>query len=363
MLLGALILGANMGLMGQMFHVNAPFFELLLAWGIGVLAMAYSLRLTSLGMLSVILVSLGYWNFWGYAIPFSLEEFSWSSLLRQYMPLVAGAIFIPLAYWCRSRWIFGLAASLVVLSLEIKIGFFRPGANWLLAIAFALPPALLWSYDDSLWVLAWRQQPQAAIAVATFQPLARSLAFVFLGVKFFLSSFFWFWDSYRSRYTYFAPEPRFNWIALLDILILSGLAIYQWWRLVLIAQRQQSTPQAKRATLFVGMSIAIAALVAFWHATITPIPVIATFIFNILLFLLAVGLIRQGLAEGKRNPFWEGIVLLTLRILSWFLLSNTGLLFKSLIFVLCGVGVIVVGLWFERYVRTLSHAPSTRSSS
>jgi uncharacterized membrane protein len=30
LLLGALILGANMGLMGQMFHVNAPFFELLL---------------------------------------------------------------------------------------------------------------------------------------------------------------------------------------------------------------------------------------------------------------------------------------------------------------------------------------------
>ena len=31
LILGALILGANMGLMGQMFHINAPFYELLFA--------------------------------------------------------------------------------------------------------------------------------------------------------------------------------------------------------------------------------------------------------------------------------------------------------------------------------------------
>lgn len=63
LLLGALILGANMGLMGQMFHINAPFNELLLAWGVGVLAMSYSLRLTSLGVLSILLIGLGYWDF------------------------------------------------------------------------------------------------------------------------------------------------------------------------------------------------------------------------------------------------------------------------------------------------------------
>ncbi len=44
LILGALILGANMALMGQIYHVDIPFYELMLAWGIGVLAMAYSLR-------------------------------------------------------------------------------------------------------------------------------------------------------------------------------------------------------------------------------------------------------------------------------------------------------------------------------
>jgi uncharacterized membrane protein len=351
LLLGALILGANMGLMGQLFHISGPFFELLLVWGIGVLAMAYSLRLTSLGVLSIILVSLGYWNFWGNAV-FSLEEFSWLYLLKHYLPLLAGIMFVPLAYWCRSRWIFGLAAALVVFSLETKLGFFRPSANWLLAIAFALPPALLWGYDDSLW-LSRRRQPQAR--TVTFAPLARSLAFIFLGVLFFLYSFHWLWNSYRS-----ASKLEFPWL-LLDILILSGLAIYQWWRLAMQARTPQANPQENWTTLFVGGLIAIASLVAFWHTEITPIPELATLIFNVLLLLLGVSFIRQGLARGERNPFLEGIALLTLRILGWFLLANTGLLFKALIFVLCGVGVLVAGLWFDRYVRTLNYGSNTRS--
>lgn len=73
LILGALILGANMGLMGQMFHISNPFYELLLAWGVGVLAMAYSLRLTSLGVLSILLIWLGYWGSWS-----NLFSQSWS---------------------------------------------------------------------------------------------------------------------------------------------------------------------------------------------------------------------------------------------------------------------------------------------
>jgi len=48
------------------------------------------------------------------------------------------------------------------------------------------------------------------------------------------------------------------------------------------------------------------------------------------------------------------MVLVTLRIVTWFVLIETGLVLKSLLFILCGVVVIAVGLWFERYVRTLS---------
>ena len=52
LLLGALMLGGNMALMGQMFHVRGELFQLFIAWAVGVLLMAYSLRLTSLGILA-----------------------------------------------------------------------------------------------------------------------------------------------------------------------------------------------------------------------------------------------------------------------------------------------------------------------
>lgn len=351
LLLGALILGANMGLMGQMFHISSPFYELLLAWGVGVLAMAYSLRLTSLGVMSIILIWLGYWGFWGWSTSSLIEEefFSWSSLMGQHMPLLAGLMFVPLAYWCRSGWIFALGAIAVISSLEANIQLFRfalfngsslKSVGWILAIAFALPPALLWGYDDSLWV--YRR---------AFQPIARNLALFCLGVLFYLSSSTWFWSRLSDVPSVY-QSTRLIWFFLLDALILSGLAIFEWLRLAWLPRKERSYQSENLTTIVIGVFIAIAALVPFWHISVAPISVLATFIFNVLLFLLAAGLMREGLAQGERRAFWSGMVLLTLRILSWFLLSATGLLFKSLIFILCGVGVISVGLWFERYVRT-----------
>jgi len=380
LILGALILGANMGLMGQMFHISRPFYELLLAWGIGVLAMAYSLRLTSLSVLSIILVLLGYWRFWWNAVLDAwltssfLDEFSWSSFLGQHMPLLVCLMFVLLAYWCRSRWIFALAAIALVFSLEGNILMSSAQvvsaqfAAWMLAIAFTLPAALLWGYDDSLWVYSnLFQEPNVRrdrldlAAISSFQPIAHNLALFFLGIVFYISSFYEFWNT-LSFTSSEARSPILSWFPLLDILILTGLAIFEWLRLALLV-RNQRLHQSDLTTLVIGIFICVSALVPFWHLSVAPIPVLATFIFNVLLFLLAAGLMREGLAQGERRAFWSGMVLLTLRILTWFLLSATGLAFKSLVFILCGVGVIAIGLWFERYVRTLSNKPKTRRSS
>lgn len=61
LLLGALLIGANMALLAQIFHISGSGYELFLAWGIGVLVMAYSLHLASLGILALLLVQIGYW--------------------------------------------------------------------------------------------------------------------------------------------------------------------------------------------------------------------------------------------------------------------------------------------------------------
>lgn len=378
LILGALILGANMGLMGQMFHISRPFYELLLAWGIGVVAMAYSLRLTSLGVLSILLVWLGYWGFWQNFVPqrwsslFLVEEFSWLFFLGEHMPLLICLMFIPLAYWCRSRWIFALAAIALVFSLEGNVLMLNlPAVSaqsmaWMLAITFTLPAALLWGYDDSLWVYGnlfqqsnLRRDRQDVAAMSSFQPIAQNTALFFLGIVFLIASFSEFWNNLAFTSSE-ARSPVLSWLPLLDILLLSALAIVEWLRLALLVRQRFN--QSNLTTIVIGVLLFISALLPFWHLSVAPIPVVATFMFNVMLFLLAAGLIREGLAQGERRAFWSGMVLLTLRILTWFLLSATGLAFKSLVFILCGVGVIAIGLWFERYVRTLSNKPSRHSS-
>ena len=115
LLLGALLLGANMGLISQMFHQSGTAYELLLTWGIGVLAMAYSLNLSSLGILSVILVSIAY----AIAMPESWwngGDLSGYGFAIEYMPLLTSFLFVPLAYRCRSGWLFGLSAFLAIYS-------------------------------------------------------------------------------------------------------------------------------------------------------------------------------------------------------------------------------------------------------
>src|SRR4028119_72967 len=90
LLLGALTLGANMALMSQMFHQSGPIYQLYLVWGLGVLAMAYSLRLTLLGILAILLIGLGYVQ--GQPEFVAIGEFSWLRLLVQHMPVLAALL-------------------------------------------------------------------------------------------------------------------------------------------------------------------------------------------------------------------------------------------------------------------------------
>jgi uncharacterized membrane protein len=99
----------------------------------------------------------------------------------------------------------------------------------------------------------------------------------------------------------------------------------------------------------IALLILITALIPLYHLNFIRIPELATFLFNVLSFLLAVGLIREGLALGNRKSFWGGMVLITLQIISRVFEYNTELLLKSFVFVLCGIGVIAAGLWFERH--------------
>ncbi|MDJ0555256.1 MAG: hypothetical protein QNJ68_12605 [Microcoleaceae cyanobacterium MO_207.B10] len=108
------------------------------------------------------------------------------------MALVTVVLFIPLAYWCRSRIIFSLATLILLLALEISLFRIFDLLNHGLwgAIALTLPPALLWGYDDITL---------PKINSRIFLPLTINLAIWYLSLGFFYLSFQGIWNNFLLR--------------------------------------------------------------------------------------------------------------------------------------------------------------------
>lgn len=365
LLLGALILGANLALTGQLFHRSGTAYELCLIWGLGVLAMAFGLRLTMLGIVAILIMGIGYWyGIWELTY---VEALPGLNLLMQYMPLVSGIVFIGLAYWCRSRVIFALGAIAMISSLEVVIAdvgrLFDPLPGLPVAIAFVLPPALLWSYSDDV-LLRGRF---ANLLPHPFRPIAQGLASLFLLLLTYGMSFHWVWSEHRdllpiSRHLSYLFTTGSPLLLNLNLVVLTLVTLVGWFLLARPGERRSQWGLAEADAIFLVL-LATIAVVTYWHWGIHPIQAIATLVFNIVLFLMASSLIRNGLAQGSRLLFWCGLVTLSLQILSRMLEYDTGLLLKSIAFVLCGVGVLLIGFWFERHVRQLNQPAAIARTS
>jgi uncharacterized membrane protein len=347
--LSALILGANIALMGQIFNINGSTAELFFAWGFGVLVMAYALSLNSLGVLAIILIQIGYWiglrDFWS-----SPGELSWARLAVRHMPILSWLLFVPLAYICRSRWIFGMGIVAFTISLQYNLNplpllTLSDVVPWVASFALVLPPALFWSYDDLLF---------PTINYRLFQPLARNLGLLCFGIVFYLLSFRWQWQSFDDAFS----QPNnfssvFRSLPIIDLGILSGLAVLQW----LFMLRQRNNPMRREVffkTLIISIFLGCILVIPFWHQAIARVTEFGVIVFNVLLVTLAWGLIQEGLKLRDRRPFWCGMLLLTLQVISRVLEYDTDLLFKSLVFVTCGYCLITAGLWFEKRLSSSS---------
>lgn len=338
LLLGALLLGANMGLMSQMFHQSGAIYELFLIWGLGVLAMAYSLNLESLGIVAVILLGISYqnsmWESWWHG-----SNFSGSQLAIEYMPLLISFLFIPLAYRCRSNWLFGLSVFLAIYSFILHNNLVFNGIS--ISISYCLPAALLWAYKNSLWTHSSSNQN-------LFDRIARNLAIFCLSCLFYWFSFHWIWENSWNVTRSEIDDSTSN---LINIIIFLAITIYAWWQL---GRTNNSRWQIDRTSSFVGMGLIISGSLFWYQTSIGNLNGIATTIFNLMLLFLAIELIRQALATGKRGGFWSGIILLVVQICSRMLEYETELILKAIVLFICGIAIILAGLWFERYLQTLN---------
>ncbi|MEM9925061.1 MAG: DUF2157 domain-containing protein [Cyanobacteria bacterium P01_D01_bin.50] len=338
LLLGGLLLGANMAFMAQTFHISGSEYELYLFWGLGVLVMAYSLCLASLGVFAFVLLNIAYWMGLG-ELSSSYGDFSLGLLILENMPILWLAMFVPLAYLCKSRWIFALSTIAFAISLQFNLN--RYSTSLIKLFVFALPPALLWSYDDLLF---------PKVNHRWFQSIARNLALLFFSILFYVLSFQGYWKSSSYYSTDINSIPN---LFILYLGILTALTIYQWFHL-LRPKSNRSSQGIDITNIGISIFVVMAAFAPILRQDTYITPVLEIFVFNILLALLACGMIRQGLEVNQRGAFWGGMILLTLQIITRMLEYDTDLLFKSLVFVLCGVAVISAGLWFERHLNSVS---------
>jgi len=351
-LLGALIFGANLGLMSQLFHQSGAIYQLYLIWGIGVIAMAFGLRITSLSIFGIILLTISY--LWGYSdIFYSINQPLIFQILIKHFPLIIGTSLICLAYWCQSPWTFGLTVFLInytfvanLITNASQIVEFSPFLSSLIAVsASCLIPAFFYAYQENLWTI----KPLKSQSFAT---ISRYLALFFLGGLFYIFSFKILWENS------FSPnEIDFNWyqlLSLIDPLILFGLTLLAWWRLGL--NNEQKIWKIDINSTAIAALLFLTSICLIIHITFTPIGWLGIFIFNVFLGLFAIGLIRESLSNGKRGGFWYGIILLVLQIFSRTVEYDTSLLLKAFVFFLCGIGIIIAGLWFEKYVKNLNQS-------
>lgn len=419
LLLGAFVMGANIALMGQIFHVTGSLYGLMFMWGFAVLAMAYSLRYKPLGIMALILIGLGYWYhfteswlttaadtqalaiaqnmlaiaallfvplaYWCRSRSISIlalaivalaysNHFVYPALaernfvawfLVEYLPIVATFLFLPLAYYLRSRTVFTISALLILAGLvpsTVYLTEFDLPEYLSVAIAIFLVPLLPWVYNDALFNRLFSRlfghgQVGNGIDLPNFTPLARGLSLVILSIVCYTCSFYGFW-SWRGDTPSWVSMPTFDrWPSLANIALVTGFIIFSYLRLFRLP-RNSNESNAKQSQIIGGVLCAIAALPILWHGGMGQIPEVATFIYNVLLFLISVGLIRESLEKSQRIPFWGGIILLTIQILSRLFEYDTALLLKAFVFVLCGIGVSAAGIWFERYMQLSSPHPS-----
>jgi uncharacterized membrane protein len=338
LLLGGLVLGANMALLAQLFHVFGETFILFMGWSLGVTIMAYALRMTSLGAMAIALMG---WGYWSAAFDLSGRAIAplWAQWLVDYMPICALGLFLPLAYRCRSSIIFLLTAIAWLSSYQFEGITHRFGINtidrWGVLLICGLPPLLLWVYGRIQGYLAKSTYTQQ---IAQFSQRLAVISGVFTC---FLLSFDGFIANALLRGT--SGQIIDNWWSVTGLFLPLTIGLWIW--LGKMAGRWQSSD-----LLVGGWGVAITGLLAIATNASSTGGVIAGAFFLLLAVATALG-IQSSLQTGDRGVFYFNWSILAIRIFSWFAFMQVDLGLKSLLFVLCGVATVAIGVWFEKRMR------------
>ncbi len=310
-LLGTMLFGAGIWLVAQIYHLDEHYPNAFLAWGLAALAMAWALPSLAHGLLALALVFI----------------WSWSEVFDFHQPnhwgawLVAAGI-IPLAWTLRSRVL-----------LFFSLGLF------LVLYAFSLLKV-----DDDLVVTA------LFLLAGGYLGLARAVGFsrfpdsagVFetVGMLVYLVLLFLFsFGEVDAGLLRELPEGALAWFYWsIPLLVLLG-----GWGLMLLYGRPWTQARLDLLeTALIGVTLLLVLLASLGASLWSWL------LFNLLFLAHGSLFLLQGLSQIRWQPVALGCLMLGGIIFARFLDLFDSLLLRALVFVLLGVGLVLVGQLYAR---------------
>ena len=320
-LLGTLIFGANIGLFAQIFHISGNPENAFMAWSLGAVVIAYALRSVPNAVLAVVLAIIAL--FAGAA--------NYPHYTPAWFPLAAIILFVPFIYYTKSRWT--LCSALFLLTLALPFTFVREGGGEFSAVSGVALAGVL----SFAWGTLSRQKERWSF----ISPPAWTFGIIAACFALYLCSFF---DFSRELRPHWQPSPFASFSAfpvVSAILLIAAAALWLF-----------SLPKTGTIIIFLlQITTALALILAAalpWFIQ----PYTMAFSANLLLILLIILLFYAAFTFEDRRVFWAAVLMAALLILSRTLEYETELLIKAVIFTACGVGLIVAGVLFERFLKS-----------
>ena len=315
--LGALVFGASVFLIAQMYHLRGEPQVAFGIWTIGALALAYS-TFSGPTMLLVCVTSFVWSVGW---IGIHPHDFFW-------YPIALCVACIPFVRRLDALTFTGLllAGSAAVATAAGK----DSGEVWPVLAALMALGAL------SRGVGLWLEQRESTLHMSV---LALRLGGLVILLPAYMLSFHDGLGGEVSEELWISEG--WMWVVLLALVYVA--AVLSW----LVALRRASGEGDVRMQIHLAM-LAAALLVTVGIAA--GHEVVIVIMANLALLAVAGALLWEAVSAGQRREFWLGLGLFVLVIVSRFLEWDTHLMLKSAVFILCGVGVTIGGVRFERHL-------------
>jgi len=328
--LGTLVFGANIGLLAQIFHIKANFYNGMYAWAVGAVIMAYALESVPNIVIAVIVSFIAFCGW----IADGPHAFC-------YYPFVAAAVFLPFAYLHRSVLTFIFSFLAIGISILIYID---------ISICYGdkLFKFFLTSMGIGLLYFAYGLLSARTKNFKSFAAPAMVLAVSLTTLSSYIMSFETSVEEIKVKFDLFKGE-----LWAIPIATIYIIALFMWiyvFKSMLFSRRLRPLSISMLAsTILVLLGIFFSFYCKNDKFCIDSFTILISA--NLACLVLAVGLIINSFRAEDRRIFWAGILFTALIIASRFLEYETDLLLKAVVFIACGVGLILAGVSFENYLK------------